>query len=76
MDDHSVISLQIVGAVVDIHGELSFEDNIVQDLAQLYILSFGQVLLQSGVNITFKGNRGRCVLHCSHHHQLCNTNSV
>lgn len=45
--------------MVDVRGELSFEGNSVQDLAQLYILSFGQVLLQPGVNITFIDNQGR-----------------
>ena len=45
--------------MVDVEGDLSFEGNTVQELGQLSILSFGQILLQPGVNITFIRNQGR-----------------
>ena len=53
------VLFQIVGSVVDFHDELSFINNSVQDSAQLSLLSFGQVRLMHGLNMTFQGNTGR-----------------
>ena len=52
---------QVVGTVVDLFDTLEFINNTSpQDEAALHLLSFGQVRLQRGLDMTFAGNIGRC----------------
>ena len=62
-----MLAIQIVGAVVDVYDEVSFVNNTVPDLAQLYLLSFGQVRLKPGLNMTFQGNSGRYSTSCEYY---------
>ena len=58
-------SFQVVGTVVDLFGTLEFINNTApQDEAVLRLLSFGQVRLRRGLNVTFIGNVGRCGREC------------
>ena len=57
---------QVVGTVVDLFGTLEFINNTSpQDEAALHLLSFGQVRLQRGLDMTFAGNIGRCGQECN-----------
>ena len=47
--------------MVDLFGTLEFINNTApQDEAALHLLSFGQVRLRRGLDMTFVGNVGRC----------------
>ncbi len=51
---------QIVASVVDLDGELSFVNNSVEgESAAIHLLSFGQIRLNKGLNMTFDSNTGR-----------------
>ena len=54
------LSYQIIASVVDFGGKVSFVNNSVgSESAAVHLLSFGQIRLESGLNMTFDGNTGR-----------------
>lgn len=58
MDDHEHAFVQVIGCVVQIHGEVNFTKNKAQDGGALYIDSFGQLRVYPEATITFEGNTG------------------
>ena len=50
---------QVVGALVHLSGELQFISNTGGEESALHLLSFAQLVLNRGLNITFEGNSGR-----------------
>lgn len=67
--------MQIIGSLVELLGDMYFANNTVKgDSAALQLLSFAQVRLHHGLNMTFENNVGKSVntLHiactdCTHH---------
>ena len=44
---------------MEVFGELNFVENVATDGSALYLISFGQILLRSGLRMKFIRNKGR-----------------
>ena len=53
------VLMQVVSSLVHVNGTLNFVDNLNMVGSALYLSSFGQLLLYSGSELLFKGNKGR-----------------
>ena len=53
------LSIQAVGALMYLSGELHFVNNSGGDESALHMLSFAQAVLSRGLFINFEGNTGR-----------------
>ena len=59
-----LFQLQLVGAVVELSGQMDFINNTVTSGAALFFTSFAQARLRRGLRILFEGNIGRFVGKC------------
>ena len=55
----SVIAIQVIGCVVEIHDEVKFVGNKAKHGGALYIVSLGQIKMFPDSALTFENNEGR-----------------